>query len=82
VRYTIKGAHADVVDILELHGTPGRKSKERRAVWPKIGGQSVVPRIVRIAQRLGRMIPEDELWRIPPCRDLPSSAPCTIIPRL
>ena len=34
------------------------------------GGSRKVPRIVRIAERLGRMIPEEELRRIP--KDLSS----------
>jgi hypothetical protein len=46
------------------------KEKSMPSARKRAGASRKVPRIVRIAQRLGRMIPEEELRRIP--KDLSS----------
>jgi hypothetical protein len=43
----------------------GRANNATRSARKPAGKSPKVPRIVRIAERLGRMIPEEELRRIP-----------------
>lgn len=51
-----------------------RQTGRAKSVTPSVarpaGGSRKMPRIARIAQRLGRMIPDEELRRIP--KDLSS----------
>lgn len=48
----------------------GRAKSDAPSARKPAGGPHKLPRIVRIAQRLGRLIPEEELRRIP--KDLSS----------